>query len=141
VPNQPIHLGASVRAIEEAALRPGRRCQEKLVGRPRTFVTDLTHFLTEEGAIAPMPGPARRLAEFLGNVVIDATTLRTEQDVGERVKCRRRPGRKPCPGEIETDFELDTDTIVWWCPVCGENGYIRNWKGTLWDCATDSIPH
>jgi hypothetical protein len=65
----------------------------------------------------------------------------TEQDVGERLKCRRRPGRKPCPGEIETDFEPDTDTIVWWCPVCGENGYITNWQGTLWDCATDSMPH
>jgi len=88
-----------------------------------------------------MPGPARRLAEFLGNIVVDATTLPTEQNLGERVKCRRRPGRKPCPGEIETDFEVDTDTIVWWCPACGENGYIRNWKGTLWDCATDSMPH
>ena len=47
----------------------------------------------------------------------------------------------PGSGEIETDVDSETNTIVWWCPVCGENGYIRNWQGTLWDCATDSIPH
>ena len=111
------------------------------MGRAGTYVTDLTHFLTKEGAIAPMPRPARRLAEFLGEVVVDATTVPSEEKLEERVKCRQRPGRKPCSGEIETDFELDTDTIVWWCPVCGENGYIRNWKGTLWDRTNDSMAH
>ena len=60
----------------------------------RTLVTDLTHFLTKEGAIAPMPGPARRLAEFLGKIVIDATTPPSEQFLGKRVKCTRRPGSK-----------------------------------------------
>ena len=44
----------------------------------KTFVVDLTHFLTEDGAIAPMPGPARRLAEYLGTIVADATTFPTE---------------------------------------------------------------
>ena len=107
----------------------------------RTLVTDLTHFLTKEGAIAPMPGPARRLAEFLGKIVIDATTPPSEQFLGKRVKCTRRPGRKPCPGEIETDVDSETNTIVWWCPACGENGYIRNWQGTLWDRAKDSVAH
>jgi hypothetical protein len=88
------------------------------MGRARTFVTDLTHFLTKEGAIAPMPVQARRLAEFLGDVVAVATTPNADP---QRVKCWRRAGRKPCPGAIETDFEED-DRIVWWCPVCGENG-------------------
>jgi len=98
------------------------------LGRARTYVIDLTHFLTKEGAIAPMPGPARRLAEFLGSVVVDATTMLSEHELGNPVKCRRRPGRKPCPGEIETDFEPETDAIVWWCPACGENGTIRTGK-------------
>ena len=39
------------------------------------------------------------------------------------------------------DFEPETDAIVWWCPACGENGTIRNWKGTLWDRANDSVAH
>jgi hypothetical protein len=107
------------------------------MGRARALVTDLSHFLTKEGAIAPMPVQARRLAEFLGNVVAAATTPNADP---HRVQCWRRPGRKPCPGAIETDFEED-DRIVWWCPVCGENGYISHWQGTLWDRTPDSLPH
>ena len=107
------------------------------MGRARTVVTDLTHFLTKEGAIAPMPVQARRLAEFLGDIVVAATMSNADP---HRVKCRRRPGRKPCPGEIETAFEED-DRIVWWCPVCGENGYISHWQETLWDRTPDSLPH
>ena len=107
----------------------------------RTLVTDLSHFLTEAGAIAPMPGPARRLAEFLGRIVVDATTPPSAQLLGAPVKCTRRPGRKPCPGIIETDVLSEEGTIVWWCPICGENGYIRKWEGTLWDRTRDSAAH
>ena len=107
----------------------------------KTFVVDLTHFLTEDGAIAPMPGPARRLAEYLGTIVADATTFPTEQYSEQRVKCRCRPGRKPCSGKIETDLEPETDRIVWWCPACGENGFISNWKDTLWDRTRDLTAH
>jgi hypothetical protein len=34
---------------------------------------------------------------------------------------------------IESDFDFETEVIMWWCPVCGDNGYIHNWKGSLWD--------
>lgn len=107
----------------------------------RTLVTDLRHFLTEEGAIAPTPGAATRLAEFLGRIVVDATSPPSAQCSGHPVRCTRRPGRKPCPGEIESDLEPEDGTIVWWCPICGENGYIRNWEGTLWDRGRDTIAH
>ena len=105
--------------------------------RAKTFVVDLTHWLTEDGAIAPMPRPGQRLAEYMGMIVADATGFLTEQYSEQGVKCRCRPGRKPCPGIIETDFEANTDRIVWWWPECGENGYVNNWKGTLWDRTTD----
>jgi hypothetical protein len=42
---------------------------------------------------------------------------------------------------IETDIDPETNTIEWWCPECGENGYIRNWAGTLWDRAQDAVGH
>lgn len=102
---------------------------------------DLTHWLTEDGAIAPMPRPARRLAEYMGIIVAEATSFPTEQVSDQGVKCRCRPGRKPCSGTIETDFEPATDRIVWWCPECGENGFISNWKGTLWDGTRNLICH
>ena len=25
------------------------------------------------------------------------------------------------------------DAIVWYCPVCHDNGIIRGWQDTLWD--------
>lgn len=99
-----------------------------------TWITDLTHCLDENGRIGPQQGPARRLAEYFTSIV--AMVSRPELVIPPefRVRCRRRPGRKPCPGDIEADLDPETEDIVWWCPVCGDKGYIRNWKGTLWDC-------
>lgn len=115
--------------------------QEKHRRKAKTFVVDMTHWLTETGAIAAMPRPARRIAEYMGLIVADATDFLSEQYCEQGVKCRCRPGRKPCPGIIETDFEEGTDRIVWWCPECGENGYISNWQGTLWDRTADYVAH
>jgi hypothetical protein len=27
----------------------------------------------------------------------------------------------------------DLDGMVWFCPMCGDNGIIRGWQGTFWD--------
>ena len=88
------------------------------MSRAKTYVTDPRHFLTKEGAIAPMPPAAQRLAEFLGEVVVYVTTLGLDRATEHRIRCRKRRGRSPCVGEIEADLE-DTETIVWWCPVGG----------------------
>jgi hypothetical protein len=98
-----------------------------------TWIADLTHFLDENGHIAPETGPARRMAEFF--VAIVAMVSRPELVIPAeyQVRCRRRPGRKPCPGMVEVDLDPETEDVVWWCPVCGDNGYIQNWKGTGWD--------
>jgi hypothetical protein len=37
------------------------------------YITDLTHFLDESGAIAPVKGPARAMAQFLVDVVAHAS--------------------------------------------------------------------
>ncbi len=102
-----------------------------------TWVTDLTHFLTEDGAIGPKSGPARKLAEYLTKIVVDATTEPWEEPRSTSVRCRRRPRRKPCAGVIGTDMDPDTDAIMWWCPVCGDNGTISRWQGSRWDRTTD----
>ena len=103
-----------------------------------TFVTDLTHFLTEDGAIAPMPAPARRLADFLTGLVASVASPPAEPFPLQKMACRRRPGRKPCAGRIEADVDPETDDIVWCCPVCGDNGVISNWQGSFWDCSGDA---
>jgi hypothetical protein len=102
---------------------------------PNLWITDLSHFLAVNGSIGPKAGPAKRLADYLTKIVVDATTVSPTFETPTVVRCRRRPGRKPCGGEIETDIDPDTDQVLWWCPVCGDEGSISNWQGYLWDCS------
>jgi len=95
--------------------------------------TDLTHFLDETGQLAPMPRPARRRAEYFTAIVLMASYPEIVIPPQYQVRCRRRPARRPCPGTIEADTDFETDEIIWCCPVCGDHGYIRNWKETMWD--------
>ena len=98
------------------------------------WITDLQHVLDKDGSIAPPSGSARRLAEHLTAIV--TMVSRPELVLGDidRVRCRRRPQRKPCPGQIDGELDVETSEIMWWCPVCGDHGSIRNWEGTQWDC-------
>jgi len=98
-----------------------------------TWIADLTHFLDVYGQIELPKGSARRLAEHLTAIVAMVSNPESVIPPELRVRCRRRPGRRPCPGRIDGDLDPQTEDIVWWCPVCGDNGYIRNWKGTIWD--------
>jgi hypothetical protein len=107
-----------------------------------TWITDLRHFLDENGQIAPQKGPARRLAEYITAIIVMASGPELVIPPEHAIQCRRRPGRKPCPGVIQVDIDPETEDVVWWCPVCGDNGYIRNWKGTIWDLSeAGSEPH
>ena len=98
-----------------------------------TWVTDLSHFVDETGNLPTnIPGPARRLAEYLASIVVAATSAADNQGQAQRVKCRRRPGREACPGVIEYRLWAD-ERITWKCLSCGDNGVISNWQSTAWD--------
>ena len=100
-----------------------------------TGIIDLTHYLDEHGATVKLPSPARRLAEYFGAIVRAVTWDPVGAGTKSSVCCRRRPGRKPCPGQIRAAITLDDRMdIVWECPSCGDNGLISNWDGTMWDC-------
>ncbi len=100
-----------------------------------TWVTDLRHYLTASGAMAEMLPRARRLAEYFASIVVDATT---GIDGPPTVRCRRRPGHRPCPGIVVSYPAVDDlDSIHWHCPVCHDNGMITGWQGTLWDGFAD----
>jgi hypothetical protein len=96
-----------------------------------TWIVDLRHYLTPAGAIAEMPRPARRLADYFASIVVDATT---NLDDPPSVRCRRRPRHRPCRGIVFSMPSIEhDDAIVWHCPVCGDNGLIQGWQDTLWD--------
>jgi len=105
-----------------------------------TWVTDIRHYLDDDGNLAEEIGRARRLAGHQC-AIIEAVTARPRDQVDweTSVRCRRRPRRKRCEGNIVAGFdEADPSTIVWLCPFCADNGYIRGWQETQWDKRTFS---
>lgn len=98
-----------------------------------TWITDMRHFLDESGAMPEMPGPALSLALFLGAIVAWVTSGRMAADERTNVPCRRIPGRRRCRGVIEAALAADGETVLWRCPVCGDNGKTRGWEETPWD--------
>ena len=96
-----------------------------------TWITDLTDFLENGRLPQGLPGPALRLVEYLGRIVAAVTGVEPDDPLG--VRCRRRPGRRPCPGEIEGYISPESSVIYWECLVCGERGVISNWENTMWD--------
>ncbi len=100
------------------------------------LITDLRHFLNEDGSMADMPSHARVLAKYCGRIV-RAVTNRRIATVDTGVKCRKRPRRKPCPGEIIA-FIDEQQAISWSCPVCEDNGVISGWTETIWDWSVNA---
>jgi len=94
------------------------------------LVTDLHHFLDPP---EDTPGPARRLAEHLSNIVRAATAGDAGTAWESALPCRRRPANRRCPGRmIVLRTELGAP-IRWQCSVCDDEGVISNWEDTPFD--------
>ena len=89
------------------------------------YITDARHFLDDKGAIAPLRGPAKAMADFHAGVIAYATDYDdTGVTLPQCFKCKK--------GTLEIARAQD-DAIVWHCPRCQVEGRISNWQGTLWD--------
>lgn len=98
------------------------------------LITNLGHFLDENGAIPDeIPGPARKIALFLGSITGWVTINPATRSNESNVPCRRNSGRGRCAGTIFVHLEADGVAIVWECPVCSDNGIIHGWEGSMWD--------
>jgi hypothetical protein len=95
----------------------------------------MQHYLNEEGSIGSMNRPTRRLADYFGSIITFATSFDEGSFLDSNIQCRRRPRRKPCQGKIQALLQLDTDRIIWRCPVCEDNGSISGWENTPWDAS------
>lgn len=94
-----------------------------------TYVTDLRHFLDESGEIVmKMPEEARQMASFLALVVDEASHNLSPEAEELGIRCRSTG----CTGQILAFADADEE-IIWFCPNCGHNGVIRNWRRTKWD--------
>ena len=89
------------------------------------YITDVRHFLDDKGAIAPLKGPARAMADFLACVIAYASDFGNTGVLAARCfKCKK--------GTVESAIAQD-EAIYWSYPRCKEEGRISNWQGTLWD--------
>jgi hypothetical protein len=98
-----------------------------------TWITDMTHFLDVLDPDADVPASARRFAEYMGRIVEEATVNPPLILLDTAIRCRRRPGRKPCPGHIRLICNDDVGEILWECTSCDDRGSISGWQGTPWD--------
>ena len=108
-----------------------------------TWITDMSHSDYSDEQEHEVPRQAKRLAEYFASI-IEGTLRRPPMfatNVG--IQCRRRPGRRPCSGVIQSELHPRGNDLRWWCPECGDSGRIYNWIGTRWEPKTsrqDPIP-
>lgn len=89
------------------------------------YITDLTHFLDPSGAIAPVKGPARSMAQFLVDTVAHGSDASGNAPSAPRCfKCKKSTVKA---------VRAPDDAIVWACPACRTEGRVSNWQGSLWD--------
>jgi hypothetical protein len=94
------------------------------------LVTDLHHFL---GLPPDTPGPARRLAGHLSNIVRAATAGDAGTAWESALSCRRRPANRRCPGRIIVLRTEPGAPIRWQCSACQDQGVISNWEDSPFD--------
>ena len=99
------------------------------------WITNLQHYLDKNSNIAPSDRITRPLVDYFGAITTFATSFDEEGFIDSNISCRRRPSRKPCEGKIQAILNLDTDHILWRCPVCEDNGVISGWRDTPWDAS------
>lgn len=94
------------------------------------MVTDLRHLLD----LSPeAPGPARRLAEHLGNIVRAATASHAGVAWETALPCRRRPANRTCAGRMIVELAGPGAPVRWQCSACGDDGAISNWEDSVFD--------
>jgi hypothetical protein len=94
------------------------------------LVTDLSHFLDMP---EDTPGPARRLAEHLSNIVRAATAGDAGTAWESALPCRRRPANRRCAGQMIVLWTEAGAPIRWQCSVCDDEGVISNWEDSAFD--------
>jgi hypothetical protein len=107
-------------------------------GHAAVYVSDLRHLVDLPDST---PGPARRMAEHLSLLVRAATAGEAGQLWVSALPCRRRPGRRACPGHLRVSRTDIPPSIEWRCTSCGVEGVISGWEGSPFDLRDRRAEH
>lgn len=97
------------------------------------WVTDMRQFEKMHDSEHRVPLASIRLGEYFGRIVRAATCWVPGISMESAIRCRRRPGRRSCPGHIRLYRAEVPPQISWKCSVCDDKGIIRGWQDTIWD--------
>src|SRR5713101_6915389 len=89
----------------------------------------LRDYLEPNGALAALSPHGLRLAKYWTDIVAQASNY----DAPTTLRCRRRPGRRPCGGLLTFFFDVDKFDVLWFCPNYDDKGRISGWEGAFWD--------
>ncbi len=98
-----------------------------------TWITDMTDLPDVRNPDVDIPASALKLTEYFGRIVEAATRLPPILAHDTDIRCRRRPRRKPCAGNIRLCCDENHREIEWECSFCDDHGIITGWEGTHWD--------
>jgi len=96
-------------------------------------ITNIQHFLDENGEVPNISQEATELLIFLSAVIEAASSKYDSPVTFANTKCRNMTDGESCPGEIEVWVYAEDNTIGWECLECGEEGVVTHWEGTQWD--------
>ncbi len=97
------------------------------------MITNIRHFMDEDGKIPDLPAEAQELIRFL-TAIIEAAIIAYDRPVTlSSTPCRKVIEGELCSGEIEVWVDADDNHIGWECLVCGDESIINEWEGTPWD--------
>lgn len=91
---------------------------------------DIGHFDDADPEVHPS---AWKLAEHLRGVIRAATSIPAGDELNSALPCRRRPGRRPCPGWIKVQRQDVPPHIFWDCSACDDSGVIQGWEASPYD--------
>ena len=77
-------------------------------------------------------GPARRMAEYVGEVVSSASASPAGHWKQSAIRCGKRPKRRKCLGRIRVR-ETSDGSMERVCSVCQDRGIVYDWKGSHHD--------
>jgi hypothetical protein len=101
------------------------------------WVIDIRHWLNES-----QDGPAvprlKKQVHKLKEIIIFATSIKSNLLVKSSPKCGGMPGKKACNGQLEIRMNSDHE-IYWICPICHFEGVVSGWKDLFCNVAGDDL--